>query len=191
MRQWGKWLIYTILVVVVLTAATLFFLPSILGINLAIVYSGSMEPVMPVGALAVMEPVDPSEIKVGDIIAFNPVHDPDTIVSHRVIEVLDDGPSLEFHTKGDANEEPDLFGVPAANVLARVNFNISYVGNAFTHMGQYTRSRLGFVLLICLPTLVLIGTAATDMNFMFSPGKRRQRKLKQRRDRRNKRKSHW
>lgn len=191
MRRLGKALIYMVLVLVVVAVGLIFLLPTILGFNLAVVYSGSMEPAMPVGALALMEPIDPSGIKVGDIIAFNPVYDPDTIVSHRVVEVLGDGASIEFRTKGDANEDPDVLSVPAANVLARVNFNIPYMGYALVRVGDYTRSQLGFALLVCLPTLSLIGIAIRDVNVMRNPRKKRLAKLKERNKRRNKRKSHY
>ena len=145
---------------------------------------------MPVGALALMEPIDPSEIKLGDIIAFNPVGDEETIVSHRVIEVLGAGISLEFRTQGDANEEPDYLNVPAANILARVRFNIPKLGYALATIRDYTKNRLGLMLAIFFPTVMLIGTAVRDMSFSFSSAKRRQRKLKQIRERRNRRKFH-
>ena len=184
MRRLAKWVTNIALVLVVLIALFAFLLPSVFASSLAVVYSGSMAPAMPVGALAVMQPVDPAAIEVGDIIAFNPVREPETTVSHRVVEVLEDG----FRTKGDANEDPDLDIVPAANVIGRVRFNIPRLGYVLEDVGHYTRSRLGFALFICLPTLALIGSATRDLNFMLSPGKRRARLRKKMMERRKKRK---
>ena len=184
MRRLGKWPVNIMLGLVVLVAVFAFLLPSVFASSLAVVYSGSMAPAMPVGALAVMQPVDPATIKVGDIIAFNPVHDPDVTVSHRVVEVLEDG----FRTKGDANEDPDPWEVDAADIIGRVSFNIPHIGSVLERIGDYTRSKLGFVAFICLPTVLLISSATMDLNFMLSPGKRRARLRKKMMERRKKRK---
>jgi len=190
MRRLAKWLINIILVLLVLAAVLFVVLPTVFASSLAVVYSGSMDPVMPMGAVAWMEPVDPAQIKVGDIIAFNPVQDPDVTVSHRVVEVLD-GETLIFRTKGDANEDPDPWEVPADSVLAKVLFNISHLGFVLAYIGQYTRSQLGFALFIAVPTVLLIGSATRDMNFMLSPGKRRERQRKKLMERRKKRRFRW
>ena len=191
MIRWGKRLFYLVLVLLIVAVGSIYLVPAIMGFNLAVVYSGSMEPAMPVGALALMQPIDPFEIEIGDIIAFNPVRDPDTIVSHRVVDILVGSKSLEFRTKGDANEDPDVYNVPAANVLARINLNLPYLGYALTRIGKYTRSRLGLVLLVCLPTLSLIIIAIRDMSVIFSPRRKRLARLKERKKLRNRRKSHY
>ena len=178
------------LVLLVVTAFLFLVLPSAFASSLAVVYSGSMAPEMPMGALAMMEPVEPAQIEVGDIIAFNPPWDPDATVSHRVIEVVD-GETLSFLTKGDANEDPDFDIVPAANVIGRVTFNVPSLGYLLARVGDYSRSQLGFVLFVGLPTLLLIGSATRDMNFMVSPGKRRERQRKKMMERRKRRRSRW
>ena len=185
MRRLVHWLTIIALGILFVAVIITMVLPTVLSAKLAVVYSASMAPAMPIGALAWMESVDPAEIEVGDIIAFNPPWDePDVTVSHRVVEVLSDSASLEFRTKGDANKNPDLDVIPASNVLGRVNFNIPYMGYGLARTGDYTRSRLGFVLLVCLPTLSLIGIAVRDINVMLNPRKKRLAKLKERRERR-------
>ena len=170
----------------VIVAVVFILLPGIFAANLAIVYSASMGSAMPVGALAVIEPVDPAQVKVGDIIAFNPTSDSETTVSHRVIEVMD-GETLSFRTKGDANEEPDLDIVPSANVVAKVCYNIPSLGYVLDYIARYSRGSLGFVLFITLPTVLLIGSAVRDVNFMLSPTQRRARIRKKIMERRKKR----
>jgi signal peptidase len=171
-----------------LLAVVFVVLPAVFASSLAVVYSGSMEPAMPMGAIAVMEPVDPAKIKVGDIIAFDPTWDAtDVTISHRVIEVLEAG----FVTKGDANEDPDFEIVPPANVIARVRFNIPDLGYVLARISKYTTGRAGFAFFIALPTVLLIGSAMRDMNFMLSPGKKRARRRKKILERRKKRSSHW
>lgn len=190
MRRLVKWLTNILLVLLVLATVLFVLLPAVFASSLAVVYSGSMAPVMPIGAIAWMQPVDPAEIEVGDIIAFDPPWDDyDVTISHRVIEVVD-GETLGFVTKGDANEDPDLDIVPADNVLAKVPFNIPNLGYVLQRIGKYTSNRLGFGFFIALPTLLLIGSATRDMNFMLSPRKRRARQRKKMVERRKKRRFH-
>jgi len=184
MRQLARWLTSIMLVLLVVTALLFLVLPAVFASSLAVVYSGSMAPEMPTGALAMMEPVDPADIEVGDIIAFDPTwDDSDVTISHRVIEVVD-GETLSFRTKGDANEDPDFDIVPADSVIGRVTFKVSNLGYLLARVGDYSRSRFGFVLFVGLPTLLLIGSAARDMNFMVSSGKRRERQRKKMMERR-------
>lgn len=185
MRRLVNWLTIILSGILFVAVIITMVLPAVFSARLAVVYSASMAPEMPMGALAWMESVDPAEIKVGDIIAFNPPrHEPDVIVSHRVVEVLSDGASLEFRTKGDANENPDFDVIPASNVMAKVTYNIPKAGYALARIRQYTRGQLGFVLFIGLPTIWLIGNATRDMNLALNPRKKRLAKLKERRERR-------
>ena len=189
MRRVVKWPTIMFLGLLVLVAILFVLLPAVFASRLGVVYSGSMAPAMPVGAMVWMEPVDPAQIKVGDIIAFNPPWDPDATVSHRVIEVIE-APTLGFYTKGDANEDPDFDAVPAEHVLAKVNFNIPNLGYVLGYIRRYTRGPLGFTLSIALPTVLLIGSAVRDMNFMLSPRKRRARQRKKMMEQRKNRRFH-
>lgn len=191
MRRLAHWLTNIILVLLVLATVLFVLLPAIFASSLAVVYSGSMAPAMPMGAIAWLQPVDPAEIEVGDIIAFDPPWDDyDVTISHRVIEVVD-GETLGFVTKGDANEDPDPDIAPADSVLGKVPFNIPNLGYVLAYIARYSRSQLGFALFIGLPTVLLIGSATRDMNFMLSPGKRRARQRKKIMERRKKRRFRW
>ena len=191
MRRLVRWLSHIIVGLLVLMAVLFVLLPAVFASSLAVVYSGSMEPAMPMGALAWMEPVDPAEIKVGDIIAFDPTWDEsDVLLSHRVIEVVKE-PTLGFRTKGDANEDPDWDVAPADSVVARVAFNMPDMGYVLGRIGKYTTGRLGFGLFIAMPTVLLIGTAMRDMNLTLSPRKRRARQRKKLMERRKRRRSRW
>lgn len=135
--------------------------------SVAIVRSGSMSPAMPAGSLAVAVPIAPEDVKVGDIITFKPppdptIKNPDVTVSHRVVEVQNEE-GLYFVTKGDANEEPDSFLLPAANVQGKVIFNIPRLGYVTNSIMRYIRSWLGFILLVCIPLVVLIGSTIRDV----------------------------
>ena len=183
MRQLAKWSVNIVLVVVVLFAILAILLPSVFSTRLAIVRTSSMEPAMPAGSLAVMSPVDPANIEVGDIIAFDPPWEEGVTVSHRVVEVLDNG----FVTKGDAVEDSDPFIIPGENVIGQVSWHIPYVGYPLNDVRNFASSIWGFCLVIVLPAMVIFGSTIRDVNFMYNPGKRRARLLKKREERRKKR----
>lgn len=163
MKRAGKWAVNIILGLVLCFVLLAVLIPSVFSGSLAIVRSSSMEPAMRAGALAVMLPIDPEDVKAGDIIAFDPPWDPDVIVSHRVMAVRRDGQIL-FDTKGDATEETDPYYVPAQNVHGKVVFNIPYLGYAASAVMGYVRTWLGFVTLVCIPMVILVGSAIRDVN---------------------------
>ena len=182
MRRFGKWLSYIILGLEIIFFVFVMLLVTVFSGRLAIVLSGSMEPTMPAGALAMMMPVAPEKVKVGDIIAFSPPWDPDVTVSHRVTEIQADG-ELHFVTKGDATEEVDPFTVPSEHVHGKVVFNIPYVGFAANHALRYVRTWLGFTLLVAVPSAILIGSTIRDVGRSRTVRVRRLRNQLKRRQR--------
>lgn len=163
MKRFGKWLSYTILGLAVLFFVFALLMPTVFSGSLAIVRSSSMQPAMPAGALALMVPVAPEEVRVGDIIAFTPPWDPEVTVSHRVVEVINDG-GLFFHTKGDALEGPDPWIMPAEYVTGRVVFNVPYLGFAVNDASNYVRTWWGLAFLVVLPSMLLIGSTIRDVS---------------------------
>ena len=112
------------------------------------VYSGSMEPAIPVGGVVVIKAVDTETLKVGDIICFKLSESATTTVTHRIINITDEG----FITKGDANEDPDQWIVKKENVIGKAIFTIPYIG----YLGYFVRTPIGFILLIVIPATLII-----------------------------------
>lgn len=137
-------------IILLITAAALTFLAPRFGWRVDTVFSGSMEPELKVGAVVITRPVDAEEIKTGDILTFySPLSE--QLTSHRVIAV-EQGSSLHFSTKGDANEDADPFTLPPENVVGKVCFHIPYLG----YVAQFVKTPLGFLLTLCLPGLIII-----------------------------------
>ena len=182
MKQIARWTVNTLLILLVVLALFALLLPSLFSTRLAIVYSASMEPALPAGSLAVMTPIDQDTImetvEVGDIIVFNPPWQSEITVSHRVTQVLSDS----FVTKGDASEDYDPFTIPKQSVLGKVSWHIPYVGYPLVEIKNFASTIWGFCLLIVLPAMVVLGSAIIDVNFMYSPGKRRARLAKKRKE---------
>ncbi|WP_245680498.1 signal peptidase I SipW [Bacillus marinisedimentorum] len=129
--------------------------PELNGYQLKTVLSGSMDPTFKTGSLILTKIIDdPKTIKKNDIITFK--QDENTVVTHRVIEVLEDGNSMMFRTQGDNNENADMNPVLAANVVAEyTGYTVPYVG----YFLNYAASPIGTALLLIIPGLVLLGYA--------------------------------
>ena len=98
------------------------FIPKLFGYNPLVVISGSMEPTLKVGGLLYYEEIDINDFKEKDILVYELK---DHIISHRVIEHLDNG----FITKGDANNSYDSSIVNDNQVLGRgTNWSIPLLG---------------------------------------------------------------
>jgi signal peptidase len=145
------------LVIILIIIAILTFLAPYFGWRVDAVMSGSMEPEIKVGGLIITRPVQPEEVKVGDIITFYcPLNN--DMISHRVTTVAS-GTLSYFRTKGDANEDPDPFIVPFRNVAGRVWFKIPYLG----YVTQFIKTRLGLLLTLCIPGLIIIAIEIRDI----------------------------
>lgn len=136
--------------------ATLFFMNYVmplvpglrnLGARVMVVASGSMRPFLNLGDIVVLTGVNPEDVKVGDVIAFNVAprfqqqYSYPPIVTHRVVEVIAAGSDLYFQTRGDATEK-DPFTVSASDVIGVYAWKIPYVGALFI----FVRSIYGMAL---------------------------------------------
>lgn len=100
--------------------------------------SGSMEPAISQGDLALVKRVGASEIQEGDVIVFTippetrPAGYPAIRLAHRVVRVeKDPAAGLVFWTKGDALEVMDPFGTPARLVHGKVVYAVPVLGHAW------------------------------------------------------------
>ena len=93
--------------------------PSVLGVTPLAVQSGSMSGTVKdhieVGDLIFVKPAKAETLREGDIIAFK---EGSIVVTHRIVrvETAEDG-TLQFITKGDANNTEDSQPVSAANLV--------------------------------------------------------------------------
>ena len=147
-----KKLAETIILIVIAILAIVFLVfyrpVSLLGDTLyEPVYTGSMEPALPVGSVVVIKPVNPETLKIGDIICFK-LSEPTTTVTHRLFNITSEG----FITKGDANEDPDQWTVKKENVMGKAVFTIPFIG----YIGYFVRTPIGLILLIVLPASLII-----------------------------------
>ncbi len=150
----------TIIVVMVVILAIMLVGVRLFGLQVYSVLSGSMEPEYPVGSLIYVKAVDYKELKVGDPITF--LLDKDTVVTHRIIEVLvdeEDPNTIRYFTQGDANGIPDAKSVHYKNIIGTPLFIIPYMGYVSNYIqnppGMYIAISAGAILLmlVFLPDL--------------------------------------
>lgn len=114
------------------------------------VLSGSMDPAMKMGAVAVVKPMN--DYNVGDIITFGEISKTKTPTTHRIYDIkLIDGAPF-YITKGDANAAPDGREIAKSEVQGKVLFSIPYLGYAL----NFVRQPLGFLLIIVLPASLIV-----------------------------------
>ncbi len=153
------------LIILLMAATALTFLAPRFSWSVDAVFSGSMEPELKVGGVVVTRPVEPEEIRAGDIITFySPLNE--RLTSHRVIAV-EQASAFQFLTKGDANGDADPVVVPAQNVVGKVCLHIPYFG----YITQFVKTPLGFLLTICIPGLVVIITEVKNIWRVLTEGK--------------------
>ena len=131
-----------ILMVIVLLLPTT--IARFMGYEVYNVVSESMEPALPMGSMVFVRQTDWHDIEIGDVIAF---YSGGAVVTHRVTSnVTYKG---EFLTKGDANEEEDISGVPYDQVIGRVEKHVPYLGELTAMMATSLGKLYLLTLLLC------------------------------------------
>lgn len=116
------------------------------------VYSGSMDPTIPVGGLAVDRPIPAEDVRVGDVITFTDPYVNGRLVTHRVIDIIETRKGLAYRTKGDANSARDPWTIRLDGQVGRVSFSVPVAGYIFFY--AHTREVRGA--LICLAALLVL-----------------------------------
>ena len=142
-------------VAIVALMAALAVLPGIVGLHPVAVLSGSMEPALRVGDIAVTRAADPSTVKVGDVVTYRSTSG---LVTHRIISVQEAANGRMFRLKGDANETADPDPVADTKIVAKVVYSIPRIGFLLV----FAESAAGRVLFIGVPVIILLLMWARD-----------------------------
>jgi signal peptidase len=134
------------------TLAVAYAALTVVGYKPVAVYSGSMEPSIPVGGLAVDRAITAHDVRVGDVITFSDPYVKGRLVTHRVIRILQTPHGLAYRTKGDANSARDPWTIRLSGQVGRVSFTVPVAGYVLYY--AHTREVRGA--LICLVALFLL-----------------------------------
>lgn len=106
------------------------------GIDAYVVASGSMEPALYEGDVAIVEE-NPDNIQVGDIVIYNAVWYSRPII-HRVIDIKQySNGNVLYEIKGDNNPVPDPELVSRNQITSKVIFTIPEIGHILLWMNGY------------------------------------------------------
>lgn len=127
--------------------------PSIGGYLPLIVLTDSMYPEIQSGDLIFCRTVEGEDVKEGDIIAyFDPEGNGTSVVTHRVVGIIEENGAYSFRTKGDANNAEDSLAVPEEDLVGRYFRRIPGAGN----VAMFFQTTTGLIVCVALPTLLLI-----------------------------------
>jgi len=104
------------------------------------VLTRSMEPRLKVGDLIVVKTFNAEKAKVNDIITFK--NSNNTLITHRIVDIVDKNNDIFFQTKGDANNINDQALVPKALVVGSLQFHIPNAG----YIVNFLKSPLGLAI---------------------------------------------
>lgn len=128
--------------------------PSIGGTFPLIVLTDSMYPEIESGDLIICHQENPENIEEKDIIAFfDPAGNGTSIVTHRVVELVEEDGEIKWRTKGDANNTEDKLLVSQDDLVGVYQTRIPAVGNVAIFM----QSSTGLIVCVVLPILILVG----------------------------------
>ena len=123
--------------------------PSFFGWKPFIVLSGSMETEIYSGDLVVVKDVGTKGLKVNDIIAFK---SGDIVVTHRIVEIINEDGTIKYKTKGDNNNTQDVGEVLPEQVEGLYKFKVRKLGN----LAMFMQTPIGMVACLSIPLLLLV-----------------------------------
>ncbi len=139
--------------------------PNIFGYKPFIVLSGSMETKIRIGDLIITKIIDPTSLKVDDVIAFR--DEENTVTTHRIIDIIDKDGTTYFVTKGDNNSSQDRYLVKYKDVEGIYITRIPGIGQALNELSKPTT----MIIVILGITIVFI--------LLFSISNKKMRKKEQ------------
>ena len=146
-------ILFTVVMVLVLTFAFLLVGIRLFGLQPYTVISGSMEPEYHVGSIIYVKKATASELAVNDTITF--VSEGGIVVTHRIIEIFpdEDNPTVvRYRTKGDANNVADGSLVHINNVIGKPVFSIPLIG----YIAYFVQNPPGTYIIICVLAIFLM-----------------------------------
>ena len=143
-----------VLIATVLFGVVLGRLVPLSGRTTLIIGGGSMEPALPIGAAVIVEPVPPTDIRVGDVVSLRSGTNLQSIFTHRVTRIVPLEGTIWVETKGDANADVDPSITSTEHVIGRVSATVPYAGFLLALLS--VPSGVLFVVLLAAVLLTLV-----------------------------------
>lgn len=121
--------------------------PSIMGYQPYTVLSNSMKPTFETGDLVIVKKLPVEKIAADDVITFRETGN--RLITHRVVEVVNQEGKRAFVTKGDNNNVKDQQVVASQALVGKQVFRIVNGG----YVAKFASSPIGMLLLVILPLI--------------------------------------
>ena len=140
--------------------------PTIGGVCPLIVLTDSMLPEISSGDLIICKEIDAKDVKVNDVISFfDPAGNGSSVVTHRVIEIVEEDGVTKWRTRGDNNNTEDKVLVPFENLVG-IWSGTRIAGAGSVAMFLQTTPGL-IVCVICPLALFIASIIACILNSIF------------------------
>lgn len=118
-----------LLLLVLALAVILIVIPKVAGGMPLTILTSSMEPGLPPGTLIVVRPVNPDDLRIGDVVTYQMQSGRPGVITHRIIAVVSssDG-SRSFTFQGDNNAAPDSEQIREVQIQGRLWYSVPLVG---------------------------------------------------------------
>nr|WP_289038087.1 signal peptidase I [uncultured Allobacillus sp.] len=123
--------------------------PSLFGYTLMNVLTGSMEPEIAPGDIVLITEAKSSQLQQNDVITFRDSEN--TIVTHRINEVISENGETVYQTKGDANNTVDEELITTDQIIGSVAFTIPNAG----HFSDFIKNPIVLAVLSGLIVFIL------------------------------------
>ena len=126
-----------LLLLVLALAVVLAVVPKLLGGAALTVLTGSMEPTLSPGDVVVVRGVGDAarDVQVGDVVAFQPVSDDPTLITHRIVEKRFSSSGTQFVTRGDANNANDD-PIEPGQIKGVAVYHVPWIGHVTLWLGD-------------------------------------------------------
>lgn len=141
--------------------------PCVFGVKTFVIISGSMEPVLEIGDIAVIKEFPKEELQAGDIISFRSGQ---SIITHRITDVIKDkNGKISFETKGDNNNIKDKNYVKSDDVEGKMVCKIPFVGK----VALLLKNKLIIIIILMIFYMMYIHNAKVEDRRIMRKEKRR------------------
>lgn len=146
--------------------------PDIFGYKILQVMSGSMSGEFETGdTILIKEIKDESDLKIGDVITYQVTEN--TLVTHRIINITKFGETLEYTTKGDANNTEDNEKILFSDIEGKYVKKLRLISKLISFM----QKTYGMIITFTIPILLIMWTINNEKIKEERKNKRREKRL--------------
>ena len=146
--------------------------PNILGYKILQVMSGSMSGEFEVGdTILIKEVKNDSDLKIGNVVTYKVA--PNTLVTHRIVDITKIDENLTYTMKGDSNNTVDSEKVNFSDIEGMYIKKLKITGKLINFMQQ----KYGMIIIFTIPIISVIFVINDEKNKAEKRNKRREKRL--------------